>query len=294
MARRETPYATVGRLLTGHEHRVRNRCWRRHGTPTPLLIHTRSGRAVIRIEDRDDPQIMSPGDSVLWFPGAMQDFGAYDDTEPWELVWAHFHAREQWHEWLNWPMLGRGVARIPAPAGRLRARIDDALVDMNSYARSAFPRASEFACNALERALLWLDAANPGSVELDEPVQEAVLFISRHLDRRMSVREIAEAARLSPSRFAHVFTRQIGIPPARFVEQRRVERAQVLLESSSLSIGAIATATGFSSQFYFAARFRTHAEMSPSEWRRRTRSAGRTERIEDEQRRGGGPGLRGT
>ncbi|MDQ3576205.1 MAG: hypothetical protein M3443_01075 [Actinomycetota bacterium] len=41
---------------------------------------------------------------------------------------------------------------------------------MDSYANSAFPRASEFALNALERALLRLDAANPEPGGLDEPI----------------------------------------------------------------------------------------------------------------------------
>lgn len=269
MALRETPYSAVDRLVTGHEHRLRNRCWRRYGTPTPLLIHTRSGHAVVRVEGHDDPQVMSPGDTVLWLPGATQDFDSYGQAEPWELVWAHFQPRERWHEWLTWPRLARGIARIPAPQPRIRARIDDALLDMDSHARSALPRASEFALNALERALLWLDAASPKPYQLDESVQEAVLFISRHLDQRLTVRDIADAAHLSTSRLAHAFTQQIGISPARFVEQRRLERARVLLESSSLPIGAISEAIGFSSQFYFATRFKASTGTSPSDWRRR-------------------------
>jgi AraC family transcriptional regulator of arabinose operon len=269
MALRETPYSPVDRILTGHEHRLRNRCWRRYGTPTPLLVYTRSGQAVARVEGRDDPQVMAPGDTVLWLPGATQDFDSYARAEPWELVWAHFQPREHWHEWLTWPRLAPGIARVPVPPPRLRARIDEALLDMDSHARSTLPRASEFALNALERALLWLDAANPKPSQLDESVQEAVLFISRHLDQRLSVQDIATAAHLSTSRLAHVFKEQIGISPARFVEQRRLERARVLLESSSLPIGAISETVGFSSQFYFAARFKASTGTSPRDWRHR-------------------------
>lgn len=274
MALSETPYSSVDRLLTGHEHRSRNRCWRRYGTPTPLLIHTVSGRAVVRLEGQDEAQIMSPGDTVMWLPGVRQDFGSRGSIEPWELVWAHFHPREHWHEWLTWPPLGNGVVRIPAPPARLLARIEDALLEMDSSATSTLPRAAEFALNALERALLLLDAASPTPSRLDESVQEAILFISRNLSQRLTVRDLANAAHLSSSRFAHVFKQQIGIPPARFVEQRRLERARVLLESSSLPIGGIAEASGFSSQFYFANRFKAHTGLSPSDWRRRGRSAG--------------------
>lgn len=271
MALSESPYPTVERLITGHESRRGDHCWRRRGTPSLLLIHTRSGRATVRIHG-SDAKVMSAGDTVLWLSGATHDFGTYDDAEPWELIWTHFHPREQWHDWLAWPMLGRGVAWIPAPKDRLRARIDRALGEMDSFARSALPQAPEFALNALERALLWLGTANPQPTRLDEPVQEAVLFISRHLDRRMDIREIADAVHLSPSRLAHLFRAQIGMAPTGFIEQRRMERAQALLESTSLSIGAVAESTGFSSQFYFAARFRAHIGSSPSQWRRRARS----------------------
>ncbi|MDQ3576206.1 MAG: helix-turn-helix domain-containing protein [Actinomycetota bacterium] len=78
---------------------------------------------------------------------------------------------------------------------------------------------------------------------------------------------------MSPSRFTHLFSRQVGVSPARFVGQRRMDRAKVLLASTSLPIGAVSEAIGFSSQFYFAARFRAHTGMSPSDWRRRARSA---------------------
>jgi len=267
MGRSETPSPAVERVLTGHEQRVASRCWRPHGTPTPLLVHTQRGHALVRVEGDAESYVQAPGDTVLWLAGTSQDFTS-DTGDPWEIVWAHFHPREHWHEWFNWPVLGRGVMRIPAPPPRLRARVGDALLEMDSFARSGFPRANEFALNALERALLWLDAANPEPTRLTEPVQEAILFIARHLDQPLSVREIAAAACLSPSRFAHVFSEQLGVPPARFVEQRRIARARVLLESTSLPIGAVSQATGYSSQFYFATRFRAHTGMSPSDWRR--------------------------
>ncbi len=80
---------------------------------------------------------------------------------------------------------------------------------------------------------------------------------------------IADAVQLSPSRLSHLFKEQTGVTPARFVELRRIERAMGLLESSSMSIGSIAVATGFSSQFYFTNRFHAVTGTSPSAWRRR-------------------------
>jgi AraC family transcriptional regulator of arabinose operon len=269
--RRETPFPDIVDLLTGHERRGGNWCWRPRGTPTPLLIHTRGGQGAVRAAS-DERHTLSAGDTVLWTAGAEQEFGSDHDAVPWEIVWAHFRPRAHWHEWLRWPALGAGVARIPAPQPGLRARIDAALLEMNASAGGVSPRATDFALNALERALLWLDAANPGPQQLDDRIHDAVNFIARNLAGPLSVRVIADAVALSPSRFSHLFTEQVGSSPARFVELRRIERAQALLSSSSLPIGAIADATGFSSQFYFASRFRALAGMSPSEWRRRAPS----------------------
>jgi AraC family transcriptional regulator, arabinose operon regulatory protein len=275
--RHETPYAEIVALLTGHERRGGNWCWRPRGTPTPLLIHTRSGQGALRIAGSDEQHTISAGDTVMWTPGAYQEFGSDVKADPWEIVWAHFRPRVHWHEWLRWPALAAGVGRIRAPQPGLRARIDAALMEMNASADGVSPRATEFALNALERALLWLDAASPGPQQLDERIHEAIIFIARNLAGRLSVRAIAEAVALSPSRFSHLFTEQVGTSPARFVELRRIERAQALLASSSLPIGVIAEATGFSSQFYFATRFRALAGMSPSQWRRRAASPFRSD-----------------
>lgn len=270
--RAETPYPDGLDLLTGHERRHGNSCWRPRGTPVPLLIHTRSGQAVVRYSGAGE-QVISPGDTVLWAAGAPQDFECPRDGQPWDIVWAHFRPRSHWREWLSWPILTPGVARISSPQPRVRSRIDAALLETVRAANSASPRARDFALNALERALLWLDAANPRPRQLDERIHDAVLFVAGHLDGPLSVGVIADAVQLSPSRLSHLFTEQIGIPPARFVERRRIERAQGLLESSTLLIGAIAKITGFSSQFYFANRFHALTGMSPTAWRRRASRA---------------------
>jgi AraC family transcriptional regulator, arabinose operon regulatory protein len=258
-------------LLTGHEIRDGNLCWRPRGTPTALLVYTRTGSAVLRLSGRDDEQMISAGDAVLWAPGVPQHFGRSPGGEPWELVWAHFRPREHWHGWLKWPHLGLGVARIPAPPNGRRARIDAALLEMDGYAHSGLFHATDLALNALERALLWLDAAGPEPPRLDDRVEKAVLFVAGNLDRHLTIQAIADAVHLSPSRLTHLFTQEVGTSPARFVELRRIERAKALLESSSSSIGAISRATGFSSQHYFATRFKTTTGVSPSDWRRQAR-----------------------
>jgi len=266
--RRATPYPSVIDLLTGHERREASWCWRPRGTPTALLVHTLDGHGVLRVADGGEHRI-SAGDTLVWVAGAEHDFGCPHGADPWEIVWAHFRPREHWHDLLSMPVLGAGVSRVSAPHARVRARIDEALLEMDASARTLAPRAVDFALNALERALLWLGTANRGPQHLDDRIHEAVLFVAHRLDAPLSVRAIADAVRLSPSRLSHLFKDQVGVSPGRYVELRRIERAETLLESTSMTIGSIARATGFSSQFYFATRFKAVEGISPSDWRQR-------------------------
>lgn len=262
-----TPSPQVTDLLTGHERRGPSWCWRPRGTATPLLVHTLAGHGVLRTEDTDGERL-SAGDTVLWRAGATQDFGCTEEAETWEIVWCHFRPREHWQDWFNWPHSEQGASRIQSPPGRTRAHVTEAMLEMDASVRSLSPHATDFGLNALEQALLWLRGTTTGGIESDDRIDEAVLFIAHRLAGPLTVPMIADAVQLSVSRFSHLFREKVGVSPARFVELRRLERAQTLLASTSMTVGGVARATGFTSQFYFATRFQEVHGSSPSRWRR--------------------------
>ena len=267
VTRAPTPSPVVPTLLTGHETRVSTWCWRPHGTTTPLIVHTRAGTGRIEAGARRGAHPMSPGDTVVWIPGTAHDFGCDADGKAWEIVWLHVVPRTSWRVWTSWPELGPGLRWVPAPDEAMRGRIDQALMDTVAAAGAPTSHSLPLAMNALERALIWLDAATPGEERLDGRVHDALDLIARRLDQPLDVGAIAAAVNLSPSRLGHVFKDQVGVSPARYVELRRLERAQHLLSSTSMTIGAVARACGFSSQFYFATRFRRHTGSDPTRWR---------------------------
>lgn len=266
LARAVTPSPCAQTLLTGHERRDPTWCWRPDGTVTALLIHVRAGAGRVGTGSSGEKTLRT-GDTVLWMPAAAQDFGCAPEDRAWEIVWGHFRERDAWRHWMDWPELAPGVRWIPAPDATLCSRIEKNLLDMVTATHTPTKHAVPLAMNSLERALLWLDAAAPSREAFDGRVHDAISFVARHLSEPMHVATIAEAVHLSPSRLSHLFTQQLGVPPARYVEQRRIERAQDLLETTSMTIGSIARAIGFSNQFYFATRFKARTGTDPSRWR---------------------------
>lgn len=83
-----------------------------------------------------------------------------------------------------------------------------------------------------------------------------------------SVSRLAKECGLSPRQFSRSFTRSTGVPPHRWVLERRVEMAKRLLLDPAKSLADVALACGFASQSHFTRTFSGRVGRSPGSWRR--------------------------
>ena len=79
--------------------------------------------------------------------------------------------------------------------------------------------------------------------------------------------ELARKTGYSPVHFSRVFKKVTGTLPREFVIRARVERAKQLLRDSSLSVGEIANALGYSDVYFFSRQFKNRAGVSPTGFR---------------------------
>ena len=93
-------------------------------------------------------------------------------------------------------------------------------------------------------------------------------YIRTHYAEPLSLSALAEMACLSPVYFHRVFTACTGITPAQYVAEARLDAARRLLISTEYPMAEIAEQCGFSSQAYFAGRFRAATGMSPLRYRK--------------------------
>jgi AraC family transcriptional regulator len=59
----------------------------------------------------------------------------------------------------------------------------------------------------------------------------------------------------------------MGVPPHRFLIERRIEHAQGLLRTTALSVDEVAHRVGFSNQSQFTAHFRKTVGAAPKIYR---------------------------
>lgn len=101
------------------------------------------------------------------------------------------------------------------------------------------------------------------------PLREVQAWIAEHLDHDLTVPRLAERAAMSPRSFARTFAREVGVTPARYVEDLRVEAARRLLESTGRAVDEVAASCGFGTTETMRRTFVRRLGVPPAEYRRR-------------------------
>jgi len=121
-----------------------------------------------------------------------------------------------------------------------------------------------------------LDALDSGTVAAEQEqrgglparmLKSIEEYIDLHLEKDLSVEELASHLGISPSYFARSFRSSVGLAPHAFVMRRRLLRAQELLVSTDLPLIDIALATGFADQSHFCRRFHQMTGVPPRVFR---------------------------
>lgn len=101
------------------------------------------------------------------------------------------------------------------------------------------------------------------------PLSSLLAWLQENAHRKISVEDLADQAAMSPRNFARVFARETGMTPARYLDQLRLERAIALLQDGALSIGTVATKSGFSGEEQMRRTFVRQMGITPIAYRKR-------------------------
>jgi len=91
-------------------------------------------------------------------------------------------------------------------------------------------------------------------------------YIESNISRDLTLSKLSEIANLSLYHFARMFKQTVGVAPYRYVLERRLERAKMMLRSAKASLVEISLSTGFDSQSHFTSTFRRRVGATPTEF----------------------------
>lgn len=231
----------------------------RHGVDTlvedwllPDLWAMHFYRYDARLVVDDVPVRIRPGSVSVIAPGARMH---YEYHGPSEHVYAHLR-----------------IAQAPA---RQRIRLFDPLTGDGGYVRRCWEAALVAQPTAPRRTvaaawdLLWRLAGrtgvNPGGESDHHPAVAAALqHIGSHLDRPLSIADLATAAGVSHNHLTRLFRREFDCTPVAFVRRQRLAQAAHLLRNSTLPVKRIARMVGVPDLQAFNKACRRELGASPS------------------------------
>lgn len=100
-------------------------------------------------------------------------------------------------------------------------------------------------------------------------MRDLPVWVRTHLNHKLDVDTLADAAAMSPRTFVRQFKAQFNTTPARWVQSLRVEAAMQHLEDRAMSLGRVALVTGFRDEQALRRAFLQQTAVTPKQYRER-------------------------
>lgn len=216
------------------------------------------------------PIQVEPGHAFLLFPGVWHRYTPDLETG-WREHWIGFNG-ETAHRWRRCRFLS---ARNPICKINAEETVLAAFSRVMQYVRMNRPALQQILAGATgyllglfysaQQAPPAAEAQNPNAIEL------ALARIHVEFASDMDMESLAREAGVGYRWFRRTFTVHTGLSPHQYLLELRLVRAHNLLAETTLSVKEIARQTGFVDEHYFSRRFRKKSNLTPGEYRNRSR-----------------------
>lgn len=106
------------------------------------------------------------------------------------------------------------------------------------------------------------------ALEDAQPFAQELSRLSTHHLRELGLEFLAERLKVSPRTLARRFFNELRISPGKWIQERRLEAARALLESTRLSIAEVCRRVGYEDLASFSRLFSKSTGMPPGEFRK--------------------------
>jgi AraC-like DNA-binding protein len=233
------------------------------------LVYISGGRGTFQSGSNTAVRIEA-GHVFLFFPGVWHRYTPAADTG-WHEHWIGFNGDIARH-WLRHKFIS---AQHPV----IKIRAEDTML-------ATFSRVMESIRGnrpALQQILSGLTAllvgltysAQQGEATADlqnaNLIELAVARVQNEFARDLDMKQLAQELGVGYSWFRANFAAHTGLSPHQYLLELRIARARSLLAETEFSVKEIALQSGFEDEHYFSRLFRQKLNVTPGQWRDRSR-----------------------
>ncbi len=142
----------------------------------------------------------------------------------------------------------------------------------NSQSEATFLETQGILLQLVSRFLRAAGFQQKDTSTIPSRVVELIGFIQLHLNKNLTVADLAQKVNLHPDYFSRLFMQLTGERPLPYIHGKRIERAQYLITTSDMPLSHIAEETGFNNVPHFTKIFKRVTSLTPGQYRQQNHS----------------------
>ena len=218
------------------------------------------------------------GDCLVLFPGLEHGYGPHERGAGPETAGVRYNGR--WEHWAEcWATFRGGIfnqleadglieRKRPVLSPGLDAGLVGACDEIERGFFSGDPRIMPLLVARVHAVLADMVLRDQASRHDQDFTTLACARLSQALDKPLDLDGVARGFGMGVEAFRKAFTAAAGVPPARFRQARRIDRARALLVTTHDPLAGIAAALGYCDQYFFSRQFTQATGVSPARYRR--------------------------
>ena len=101
----------------------------------------------------------------------------------------------------------------------------------------------------------------------DERIMRIIRYVNDHLCEPIKMDDLTAVACITQSHLIRLFNTALGVSPIRYVNRKKVERAQLMLMTEPMHVKEVAFRLGFDDHSYFIRLFKKVTGLTPNDYR---------------------------